>query len=292
MFSAFPLCSLCSGSSLVLLHDGDAIDAGEREREAPVGPAHHVAHDAAARRDLPGLEFRGLRVEAHERIGAHAGLAVPDDLAVGRHAVGLRFAPAGRGPFLHVAGRGIEAGGICGCRDAQDAAALRRGLRGGALGAEQLRPFIEELSMKSGFYVSAHPNAGLPNQFGEYDQSATFMASIARDFMKEGWVNIIGGCCGTTPDHIREFARRAAMMPARKPIQKDLDTHLSGLEPLTISKGVNFVNIGERTNVAGSKKFARLIKDEKYDEKKMEKSYRIWIMTNLNNKILEYMKRN
>jgi len=72
-----------------------------------------------------------------------------------------------------------------------------------ALGAEQLRPFIQELSAKSPFFVSAHPNAGLPNQFGEYDQSASFMASIAEDFMKEGWVNIIGGCCGTTPGHIR-----------------------------------------------------------------------------------------
>ena len=75
-----------------------------------------------------------------------------------------------------------------------------------ALGAEQLRPFVEELSLKSGFYVSVHPNAGLPNQFGEYDQSASFMASIAEDFMKEGWVNIIGGCCGTTPHHIRKIA--------------------------------------------------------------------------------------
>ena len=76
-----------------------------------------------------------------------------------------------------------------------------------ALGAEQLRPFVEELSSKTGFYVSVHPNAGLPNQFGEYDQSASFMASIAEDFMKEGWVNIIGGCCGTTPQHIQKICR-------------------------------------------------------------------------------------
>jgi 5-methyltetrahydrofolate--homocysteine methyltransferase len=75
-----------------------------------------------------------------------------------------------------------------------------------ALGAEQLRPYIQELSAKSGFYVSAHPNAGLPNQFGEYDQSAESMASVTEDFMKEGWVNIIGGCCGTTPEHIRKIA--------------------------------------------------------------------------------------
>ncbi len=78
-----------------------------------------------------------------------------------------------------------------------------------ALGAEQLRPFIEELSHKTGFYVSAHPNAGLPNQFGEYDQSAAYMASIVEEFMKEGWVNIIGGCCGTTPHHIRKIAELA-----------------------------------------------------------------------------------
>ena len=75
-----------------------------------------------------------------------------------------------------------------------------------ALGAEQLRPFIEELSAKTGFNVSVHPNAGLPNQFGEYDQSADYMASIVEDFMKEGWVNIIGGCCGTTPLHIKKIA--------------------------------------------------------------------------------------
>ena len=75
-----------------------------------------------------------------------------------------------------------------------------------ALGAEQLRPFVEELSSKSGFYVSVHPNAGLPNQFGEYDQSAELWLLIAEEFMKEGWVNIIGGCCGTTPLHIKKIA--------------------------------------------------------------------------------------
>lgn len=135
-----------------------------------------------------------------------------------------------------------------------------------ALGAEQLRPYVEELSAKAGFWVSAHPNAGLPNQFGEYDQSAEFMASIAEDFMKEGWVNIIGGCCGTTPEHIRKIAEKAKQYKPRKRPEITRNTRFSGLEALTITPETNFVNIGERTNVSGSIKFARLIKEEKYDE--------------------------
>jgi 5-methyltetrahydrofolate--homocysteine methyltransferase len=135
-----------------------------------------------------------------------------------------------------------------------------------ALGAEQLRPFVEELSLKSGFYVSVHPNAGLPNQFGEYDQSAAFMASIAEDFMKEGWVNIIGGCCGTTPEHIKEIADLSVNYKPRIKPEITKYTRLSGLEVLTITPETNFVNIGERTNVSGSIKFARLIRDEKYEE--------------------------
>jgi 5-methyltetrahydrofolate--homocysteine methyltransferase len=135
-----------------------------------------------------------------------------------------------------------------------------------ALGAKDMRPYVEELAKKAPFYISAHPNAGLPNQFGEYDESPEQMGRHVHDFLDHKFVNIIGGCCGTTPDHIREFARIAATMPIRKPAQENLETHLAGLEPLTISKGVNFINIGERTNVAGSKKFARLIRDEKYDE--------------------------
>ncbi len=135
-----------------------------------------------------------------------------------------------------------------------------------ALGAEQLRPFVEELSAKAGFWVSAHPNAGLPNQFGEYDQSAEFMASVAEDFMKEGWVNIIGGCCGTTPQHIRKLAEKAKQYRPRIKPEINRYTRLSGLEPLIITPQTNFVNIGERTNVSGSIKFARLIKEEKYGE--------------------------
>ncbi len=135
-----------------------------------------------------------------------------------------------------------------------------------ALGAEQLRPFVEELSLKSGFYVSVHPNAGLPNQFGEYDQSAEFMASIAEDFMKEGWVNIIGGCCGTTPLHIREISKVSKQYTPRTKPDLKKHTRLSGLEVLNITPETNFVNVGERTNVSGSIKFARLIREEKYDE--------------------------
>jgi 5-methyltetrahydrofolate--homocysteine methyltransferase len=135
-----------------------------------------------------------------------------------------------------------------------------------ALGAEQLRPFIEELSNKAPFYVSAHPNAGLPNQFGEYDQSASFMASVTEGFMKEGWVNIIGGCCGTTPAHIRKIADASGKYKPRLKPEIRKYTRLSGLEVLTVTPETNFVNIGERTNVSGSIKFARLIREEKYDE--------------------------
>ncbi|HAX94100.1 MAG TPA: methionine synthase, partial [Bacteroidales bacterium] len=135
-----------------------------------------------------------------------------------------------------------------------------------ALGAEQLRPYIQELSALTDFNVSAHPNAGLPNQFGEYDQSASFMASVVEEFMKEGWVNIIGGCCGTTPEHIRRIAEKAKLYQPRKKPEIVRYTRLSGLEALVITPQTNFVNIGERTNVSGSIKFARLIREEKYDE--------------------------
>jgi 5-methyltetrahydrofolate--homocysteine methyltransferase len=135
-----------------------------------------------------------------------------------------------------------------------------------ALGAEQLRPHIEELSAKSSFNVSVHPNAGLPNQFGEYDQSATYMSSVVREFMNEGWINIIGGCCGTTPQHIKAIADAAKEFKPRIVPEIVKYTRLSGLEALTITPETNFVNIGERTNVSGSIKFARLIKDENYTE--------------------------
>lgn len=135
-----------------------------------------------------------------------------------------------------------------------------------ALGAQQMRPFLEELANKAPFYVSCYPNAGLPNQFGEYDESPEQMGEHIRDFVKSNFVNIIGGCCGTTPDHIRRIAEvargeRPRSVPYLEPYMK-----LSGLEPVTLRPESNFMNVGERTNVTGSKKFARLIKEEQYDE--------------------------
>lgn len=135
-----------------------------------------------------------------------------------------------------------------------------------ALGAEQLRPYVEELSEKSSFYVSVHPNAGLPNQFGEYDESPEKMGHHIHDFLNHNFANIVGGCCGTTPAHIREMAKYAEKAKVRVLPKLKTETRLSGLEPLKISKTVNFVNIGERTNVSGSRKFARLIGEKNYEE--------------------------
>lgn len=135
-----------------------------------------------------------------------------------------------------------------------------------ALGADLLKPYIEILSKNAPFAVSAHPNAGLPNQLGQYDQSASEMADIIEDFLKDGIINIAGGCCGTSPDHIRKIAEVAARYSPRKiPLPSEY-TWLSGLEHLVIRPESNFVNIGERTNVSGSIKFARLIREEKYEE--------------------------
>ncbi|KAF0141023.1 MAG: methionine synthase [Stygiobacter sp.] len=135
-----------------------------------------------------------------------------------------------------------------------------------SLGPKQIRPFIEELSRISGVFVSLYPNAGLPNEFGGYDESPEAMAKVLDEFAKEGFFNIIGGCCGTTPDHIKAFAEIAKKYPPRKISEIQPYLRLSGLEPLTLRPETNFVNIGERTNVTGSKKFARLIKENKYEE--------------------------
>ncbi len=135
-----------------------------------------------------------------------------------------------------------------------------------ALGPKQMRPYLEELSDKAPFFVSVYPNAGLPNQFGEYDESPGDMAKVLSEFVENGLVNIIGGCCGTTPDHIKIFSEIVAQLPPRKLPERKHITRLSGLEPLTINKESNFINIGERTNVAGSKKFARLVREKKYVE--------------------------
>lgn len=135
-----------------------------------------------------------------------------------------------------------------------------------ALGADLLRPYSEEIAKKAPFYTSAHPNAGLPNAFGEYDQSPEEMAKIVEDFLKDGLVNIIGGCCGTTPAHIKLIAELAQKYKPRPLPQDDEISKYSGLEPLKATKEIRFINVGERTNVTGSRAFARLIKEEKYEE--------------------------
>jgi len=115
-----------------------------------------------------------------------------------------------------------------------------------------MRPYLEELSRKAPFYISAHPNAGLPNQFGEYDETPEVMRFQIKSFFENRLVNIIGGCCGTTPDHIRELSKMATKAKPHRRNQPELATRLSGLEPLTVAKSSNFINIGERCNVAGS----------------------------------------
>lgn len=135
-----------------------------------------------------------------------------------------------------------------------------------SLGAKDLRPYLEELSKKAPFFISAYPNAGLPNQFGEYDETPAEMAHQVGDFLDNKFVNIIGGCCGTTPDHIRELTKLAAKSEPHLRRKKSKHTILSGLEPVILTPETNFINIGERCNVSGSRKFARLIKEEKYEE--------------------------
>jgi 5-methyltetrahydrofolate--homocysteine methyltransferase len=135
-----------------------------------------------------------------------------------------------------------------------------------SFGAKDMRPYLDELSRKAPFMISVHPNAGLPNQFGEYDETPEEMKLQVAEFTNNLTVNIIGGCCGTTPEHISELAKLAAVSKPHSKAQPEKVTRLSGLEPLTIDKLSNFINIGERCNVAGSIKFARLIRDGKYDE--------------------------
>ena len=133
-----------------------------------------------------------------------------------------------------------------------------------ALGADQLRPFLEELSDVAEVPVSCYPNAGLPNDLGGYDDTPEHMAEVVRSFARAGFVNVVGGCCGTRPEHIRAMARAVEGLPPRKPSERPRRTRLSGLEPLTIGPDSLFVNVGERTNVTGSRRFARLIKDDDY----------------------------
>ncbi len=135
-----------------------------------------------------------------------------------------------------------------------------------ALGAEEMRPYLETLSNIADCYVSAYPNAGLPNEFGEYDQTPHEMCSFIEDFARSGFVNIVGGCCGTTPPHIRHIAGHVKNIKPRKPTAGLPYSMYSGLEPLVVRENTNFINIGERTNVTGSAKFAQLIKSGNYSE--------------------------
>lgn len=134
-----------------------------------------------------------------------------------------------------------------------------------ALGAKEMRAHIEELSEKAPFYISAYPNAGLPNQFGEYDESPHDMGHHIEDFLRSGFLNIVGGCCGTTPDHIREIAKIARTVKPRQKVEQSSLLRLSGLEAVTLRPDSNFMNVGERTNVTGSKKFAKLIIGNDYE---------------------------
>ena len=134
-----------------------------------------------------------------------------------------------------------------------------------ALGAAELRPFLQKLSQISDCYVSVHPNAGMPNQFGEYDQSAAEMAEIIKEFGEEGLFNIVGGCCGTTPLHIKLIKEAATNLTPRVPAAKPQSMLLSGLEPLEIDADSLFINIGERTNVTGSAAFRKLIEAGDYE---------------------------
>ncbi len=134
-----------------------------------------------------------------------------------------------------------------------------------ALGAKELRPYIEEIAGYADTFVSAHPNAGLPNEFGGYDETPEAMAKEIGEWARSSFLNIVGGCCGTTPDHIRAIAEAVEGVPPRRLPKRKPITRLSGLEPLNIGQGSLFVNIGERTNVTGSARFRRLIQEGDYD---------------------------
>lgn len=135
-----------------------------------------------------------------------------------------------------------------------------------SLGAAELKPYVKELGKAAPFYISTYPNAGLPNQLGEYDETPEKMASQIREFIDERLINVVGGCCGTTPEHISKYVdlvKGAIPHERSKPSEY---MQLSGLEMLEVSPQINFLNIGERCNVAGSRKFLRLIKEQKYEE--------------------------
>jgi 5-methyltetrahydrofolate--homocysteine methyltransferase len=135
-----------------------------------------------------------------------------------------------------------------------------------ALGAKQMRPYVEELSGMAPVYISCYPNAGLPNAFGGFDETPESMARDLGEFASNGWLNIVGGCCGTTPEHIRAIAEAVRGAKPHALVKPDHITRFSGLEPLTFRSDTNFVNVGERTNVTGSPKFAKLILNGQFEE--------------------------
>jgi len=135
-----------------------------------------------------------------------------------------------------------------------------------SFGARQMKSYLESLAAKAPYYISAYPNAGLPNSMGEYDETAESMSPQIAEFIDEGLVNIVGGCCGTTPEFIRRYAEMAKGKQPHQPEPKPETLWLSGLELLDVTPKVRFVNVGERCNVAGSRKFLRLIKEKNYNE--------------------------
>ena len=135
-----------------------------------------------------------------------------------------------------------------------------------SFGAQQMKPYLRELSQKAPYYISAYPNAGLPNSLGLYDETAESMSPKIQEFIDEGLVNILGGCCGTTDEFIRNYAKMAEGKRPHRPQPFSKTMLLSGLEQLNVTDEVNFVNVGERCNVAGSRKFLRLVKEKNYDE--------------------------
>ncbi|MCR4413506.1 MAG: methionine synthase, partial [Thermoguttaceae bacterium] len=135
-----------------------------------------------------------------------------------------------------------------------------------ALGPEMMRPYVEELSARTPLRTSCHPNAGLPNEFGGYDETPDQVARVLGEFAAAGWVNVVGGCCGTTPEHIRAIARAVEGVPPRCPPPPEPYARYSGLEPLVLRPENPFTMIGERTNVSGSRAFARLVREGRFDE--------------------------
>lgn len=135
-----------------------------------------------------------------------------------------------------------------------------------SFGAKQLKPFLEQLARRAPYYISAYPNAGLPNSLGQYDQTPEEMAAEIKEYIDEGLVNIIGGCCGTTEDYIAKYQELIKDAKPHVPAPEPKYLWLSGLELLEVTPEINFVNVGERCNVAGSRKFLRLINEKKYDE--------------------------